>query len=142
MNALTQEWVDKAEKSWNTLERYLFLYKLPNAVLGREHRVRTELNYGAACLMARNCAKEYLLARLQETAKSVIRQHDTIAVMEQVLTIRPEWSCLRAPILQLECFVNGYRFPDEPIDRDDAKEARRLCALVRRTVRPNLGLPV
>lgn len=52
MKPLTLEWVEKAEKDWNSLQR--------------EIRARKNPNYDAACFFAQQCTEKYLKARLVE----------------------------------------------------------------------------
>ena len=52
MNALVQEWIEKAEGDFRTAQR--------------EARVRKQPNHEAVCFHSQQCAEKYLKAYLQE----------------------------------------------------------------------------
>lgn len=128
MTPLTQEWVDKAEGDWNAL--------------GRELRARKNPNYDDACFHAQQCGEKYLKARLVEAALPFPKTHDLSRLLTLLLPIEPAWNFLRPATDALTDYGVDFRYPGNTADHDEAKEARRLCALVRRAVRPSLGLPV
>jgi HEPN domain-containing protein len=68
MNALTAEWVAKAEGDWTTA--------------GRELRARRLPNYDAACFHAQQTAEKYLKAFLQEQTSDVPRPHNLVELLE------------------------------------------------------------
>lgn len=128
MNTDTQEWADKAEGNWNGLNQLM--------------RVRNSPNYDLACFAAQQSAECFLKARLTEAGISFPKTHDLTRLLDLLLPTEPAWDVLRPALDALITYAVEYRYPGRVADRDQAKEARRLCALVRKTVRPSLGLPV
>jgi len=61
MNALTAEWIEKAEGDY--------------ATAGRELRARRRPNYDAACFYAQQTAEKYLKAFLQEHRMAFPKTH-------------------------------------------------------------------
>lgn len=128
MKDSTRNWVDKAEGNWNGLNQLM--------------RVRNSPNYDLACFAAQQCAECYLKARLVEDGSSFPKTHDLTRLLDLLLPTEPAWDVLRPSLDTLIAYAVEYRYPGRTADRDEAKEARRLCAVVRHTVRPSLGLPV
>ena len=142
MKAATQEWVDKAERYWNGVGVQLRLRKEPNLLVSREFRGRTAPHYGATVLGSRLCVCTYLTARLEEIAGERTIQVDIMSLADELIAIEPDWIPLRADVLELAQSAKGYRFSDEPLDRDDAIHAMSLCARIRSAIRLSLDLPV
>lgn len=128
MTPLTQEWVDKAEGDWN--------------VVGRELRARKAPNYDGACFHAQQCVEKYLKARLQEASIAFPMTHNLSALLDLLLPVEPNWDAIRPTLHQLTVYAVAFRYPGSTADREEAKDARKLCALVRSIVRPSLGLPL
>jgi HEPN domain-containing protein len=126
MKPLTQEWVDKAEGDL--------------ASAGRELRARKAPNYDAACFHSQQCAEKYLKARLQEESFPFPKTHDLTVLLNLLLPVEPLWSTLRPDLTVLTEYAVSYRYPGESADRDQAKEAVRLCRELRKKVRESLGL--
>lgn len=128
MNAVTQDWADNAEGDWDVVSQLL--------------RVRKRPNYDAVCFHAQQSAEKYLKARLSEANVVFPRTHDLLALLALALPVEPTWTALRPALGRLAFYSVDIRYPGLTADRDEAKEARRLCALVRKTIRPSLGLPI
>jgi HEPN domain-containing protein len=75
MKPLTSEWVEKAEKHWNSLHR--------------EIRARKTPNYDAACFFAHQCVEKYLKARLVEADIYFKKYHDLTYLLELVKPVEP-----------------------------------------------------
>lgn len=128
MNPLTSEWIAKAEEDW--------------VVLNRELRARKSPSYNAACFHAQQCAEKYLKARLQEAMIAFPRSHDLLNLLTLATTIEPSWAMLQPALDTLNDYAVIFRYPGHSADRDDARDAKNLCRLVRNAVRPALGLPL
>lgn len=128
MTPLTQEWVDSAEDDW--------------IIVSREMRARHSPSYRGVCFHAQQCAEKYLKARLQEAGIAFPRTRNLLDLLALALPIEAGWIVLRASLDTLSDYAVTVRYPGSTVNRDDAKEARRLCALVRAAMRPALGLPV
>lgn len=99
-------------------------------------------NHDDACFHAQQCSEKYFKARLQEALVAFPFTHNLSNLLDLLLPLEPAWDALRPALHQLTVYGGAFRYPGHTADRDEAKEARRLCALVRRTVRPSLGPPV
>lgn len=128
MKAVTQEWVDKAEEDWDTLN-----------VLFRSRRVSAP---NVVCYHAQQCLEKYLKGRLVEAGVSYPRTHDLADLLDRVLAFEPSWSVFRADLDTITGYAADYRYPGHTADRAQAKEARGHCETVRRAARLALGLPV
>ncbi len=125
MNPLTQEWVDKAEEDWS--------------VLNRELRARKSPGLSAVCFHAQQCAEKYLKGRLQEAMIGFPRTHDLLSLLTLAVAVEPSWTHLQSALDTLNDYAVNFRYPGHNATRDDAK---KLCQLVRNTIRPALGLPL
>lgn len=126
MQPLTREWLDKAEGDFMTAQRELRARKLPN--------------YDAACFHAQQCVEKYLKARLQEANVAFTRTHNLVALLDLCLPIEPYWEALRSPLQILTLYAVNVRYPGEVADKDTAREAIRLCRLVREQARQSLEI--
>ena len=68
MKPLTLEWIDKAERDYETMER--------------ESRVSKNPNPDAVCFHAQQCVEKYLKARLCEAGERVPKIHDLNALLD------------------------------------------------------------
>jgi HEPN domain-containing protein len=123
---ITREWVDKAEGDFSTMQREL--------------RARKSPNYDAASFHAQQCAEKYLKARLQEEGLAFTKTHNLVALLDLLLPVEAMWDAMRADLAWLTTSAVEVRYPGETADRDDAKEAARVCKEVRTRVRERLGL--
>lgn len=126
MKPITQEWIEKAEGDFATLER--------------ECQAQDKPNYDGICFHAQQCAEKYLKAILSEAEQSFGKIHDLVALLEQVLDIKPEWEVFREDLAFLSDFSVSYRYPGESADQEAALEARDRCRKFRQPVRQTLGL--
>jgi HEPN domain-containing protein len=128
MQLLTQEWVEKAEGDFATLQRELRARRLPN--------------YDAACFHAQQCAEKYLKARLQEANTPFPRTHDLEQLLVLLLPVEPSWSGMRPALQVLTTYGVQVRYPGTSADRAMAREAFMNARTVSLVVRQALGLPV
>ena len=77
MKPMTAEWISKAEGDF--------------AMVEREARARRDPNYDGLCFHAQQCAEKYLKALSSEAGVSFPRTHDLVALLEQLLPLKPAW---------------------------------------------------
>lgn len=90
MNALTLEWIAKAEGDY--------------ASAGREYRARRNPNYDAACFHAQQVAEKYLKAWLQEQSVVFPRTHNLIALTPDSGNYRAFLIIVRICSILVRCF--------------------------------------
>ncbi len=128
MQAITQQWVDKAEGDFSSMER--------------EGQVQDAPNYDLICYLAQQCAEKYLKARLQEANSAFPKTHNLPALLELVLPVEPSWNLLQVPLTRLDDYSVEFRYPGQDAVSADAHEARKFCRVVREVARRSFGLPV
>ncbi len=128
MKPLTQEWIDKAEEDWITLNTMF--------------RARKSPAHNSVVFHAQQCAEKYLKARMAEAGIAFPKTHALPALLASVLPVEPGWNALQTEMTGLNPYGVLYRYPGFSTDRDEAKDARKNCAIVRAAVRLSLGLPV
>jgi HEPN domain-containing protein len=126
MNALTLEWVEKAEGDYVTA--------------GRELRARRRPNYDATCFHAQQTAEKYLKAFLHERGMVPPRTHSLIMLLEWCLPHDVGIEFLRNPLIRLDRYAVRFRYPGESADKDEARHAFQAITLVRQFMRARLGL--
>ncbi len=82
-----------------------------------------------------------MTGRLQEDGTDFPKTHDLAVLLDLLVLSYPLWAALRPALLQLKDYAVNFRYPGETADRDEAREAMRLCRSVRETVRLSFGLP-
>ncbi len=128
MQAITQQWVDKAEGDWGSMNR--------------EGQVQTTPNYDLVCYLAQQCAEKYLKARLQEANLDIPKTHNLPALLALILPVEPSWNILRVPLIKLDDYSVEFRYPGRNAVDADAQEAQDLCRDVREVARRSFGLPL
>jgi HEPN domain-containing protein len=128
MKPQTAEWVGKAEGDWNAANQL--------------NRVRKNPNYDGVCFHCQQSAEKYLKARLEEAGITFARTHDLLVLHQLVLQAEPSWQGLQPPLISLNPFAVGYRYPGLTATKADAKAAIKDCKEVRRVIRMAFGLPV
>ncbi len=126
MRPLALEWVEKAEKDWNSLHR--------------EVRARKNPNYDAACFFAQQCVEKYLKARLVEADIYFKKVHDLTYLLELVKPLEPLWVAYEQEMRILTDYAIEFRYPGASADLEIAKLAQRVCKSFRATARQSLGL--
>ena len=101
---------------------------------------RIHPNYDAVCFHAQQCVEKYLKACLQEANVSFRKTHDLSELLNQALSIDPEWDSLRTDLNSLSAFAVEYRYPGESATIDEAREALERCRKVHQVMRRALGL--
>lgn len=128
MKPVTEEWVDKAEGDW--------------MVAGREIRVRKSPNYDAVGFHCQQCVEKYLKGQLQEDSLPVPKIHDLRILLDLLLATHPLWAGMRPALGILTIYAVDFRYPGDNADKEEARNAVKLCRSVRKTVRLSLGLPL
>jgi len=117
MNALTREWIEKAEGDF--------------ATAGREVRARKQPNYDAACFHAQQAAEKYLKAVLQESGAPVSRTHNLLDLLELCLPYDESLALQRDLLIVLDRYAVLYRYPGESADRDEARRVYQAISAFR-----------
>jgi HEPN domain-containing protein len=117
MNALTLEWIDKAEGDFRTATR--------------ERRVRKSPNYDAACFHCQHCVEKYVKAYLQDHNQRFRPIHDLIELLELCLLHDGTFELQREPLERLNKYAVLVRYPGESATKDDARNALSAMKTVR-----------
>jgi HEPN domain-containing protein len=126
MKPLTREWVEKAEEDFISAQR--------------EYRARKHPNYNAACFFVQQCIEKYLKARLQEADIEFSKIHDLVKLLELVVRIEPLWDAYRSTFRYVSAYAVSFRYPGENADKDEARDALKICRAFREVVRLSLDL--
>ena len=120
MNALTAEWVSKAEGDY--------------ATAGRELRVNDRPNFDAVCFHAQQTAEKYLKALLQENQVRFPKTHSLIELLELCLPLDETLENLRSDLIRLGRYAVHYRYPGESATKPEAQMAFDVVTAVRKTL--------
>jgi len=126
MKPLTSEWVEKAEDDYRSALREL--------------RARKDPNYNGACFHAQQCVEKYLKGRLQEEEIAFRKTHFLPTILGLLGPVEPLWQAWREELTALSAYAVNFRYPGESADKAMAREAVRICKVVRAEVRRSLGL--
>jgi len=126
MNAITREWVDKAEGD----------FRLAHLAL---EAVDDPIPEGA-CFHAQQCAEKYLKAFLQEQGEMVPRSHTLIPLLTTCLPHDANFEDLRDYLLDLENYAVAVRYPGVIVSVEMGKSALEAAAQVRQFLRLKLSL--
>jgi len=128
MLPITEEWMEKAEGDWVSLNREITAQNRPN--------------YDLVCFLCQQCAEKYLKARLQEAAIEFPKTHDLVLLLGLVVPIEPLWTALDQSMRILKNYAVRYRYPGDTASQQDAQEAKNNCEAVRDTIRGGFALPL
>ncbi len=128
MNALTTEWIAKAEADLRTARR--------------EFAATDEPNYDAVCFHAQQAAEKCLKARLVEAGIAFPKTHDLGALVALAVGVEPTWSKLLGVVDALTDRAVEVRYPGVLADYEDGADSIQRAEAVRREVLRALGLPV
>ena len=121
MNALTQQWIRKAEEDYR--------------VVRRELAVHRGASLDAVCFHAQQCAEKYLKAVLQENSLAFPKTHDLEALINLLLPTQPQWSPHLPAAKVLASHAVEARYPGQWATRADAEAAFQTAADFRRVAR-------
>jgi len=93
MQALTQQWVSKAEGDWVSMNR--------------EGQAQNPPNHDLVCYLAQQCAEKYLKARLQEANLAFPKTHNLPALLALVIPTDSAWSMLQVALTKLDDYGGG-----------------------------------
>ena len=128
MQAITQQWVDKAEGDWEAA--------------GRAMRAQERPFYDHVCFHSHECTEKYLKGRLVEADVAFPKTHNLPHLLTLLLPIEPTWQILEPDLLGLKTSGVGIVYPGKKADKADAQAALRYCRTVREVARRSLGLPL
>ena len=127
MNALTLEWVEKAEEDYAIV-----------LLIQREQQPM----YNSICFHAQQCIEKYLKAWLQEANIPVPRTHDLKELLQLIVPTFPIWHTWESGFSTLTKHAVAIRYPGDSATVDNASHAMHICAEVRQAVRQQLKLPL
>jgi HEPN domain-containing protein len=125
MNALTAEWIAKAEGDY--------------ATTGRELQVHDQPNYDAVCFHAQQTIEKYLKAFLQENKVAFPKTHSLIELLELCLPLDVTLDGIRPNLIRLDRYAVRYRYPGETADKTEAKIAYETVTTIRAILRTRLS---
>ncbi len=126
MNALTLEWVTKAEGDYFTARR--------------EVKVKNFPNYDGVCFSCQQIVEKYLKAYLQENGYLIPKTHILMDLLALCIKIQPAFQIIRADLNILEGYAINFRYPGESADLSEAKIAFKTASIAREFIRQQLEL--
>ena len=126
MNQALDEWIAKAEGDF--------------ATAGRELRARRKANYDAVCFHSQQCAEKYLKSILTLHEKHIPKIHFLLELLALIEKFDPSYEFLKPDLESLEDFSVRFRYPGEFADKEDARKAYSSLKVIRKFIRPKLGL--
>lgn len=126
MNAILNEWLEKAEEDY--------------CVAIRELRARRNPAFNAVCFHAQQCLEKYLKAALSKQAKPPTKTHDLDVLLTDCLDRFPLWSEMRDDLKRLSQYAVQFRYPGESADREEAVLAVKTMKRCRAEIRSSLCL--
>jgi HEPN domain-containing protein len=124
MKPLTLAWAKKAEADLSTA--------------GRELQIRDDPNFDAVCYHSKECALNYLRARLQEADIEFPSTAHLVVLLELCLDLEPTWEELRDNLRVLTYASNQILDPESRANRRAASEAYDMAKGFRDEVRQRL----
>lgn len=121
------EWIAKAEGDFTSAQR--------------DYRARKLPNYDAVCFHVQQCVEKYMKARLIEADIYFPKTHDLGHLLDLLNPIEPLWEPFRLNLNKLTYYAVEFRYPGESANKEDAKNALKICREFRRAARQSLGLP-
>ena len=117
MNALVQEWIDKAEGDFATAKREMHSEPGPN--------------YDAVCFHAQQCVEKLMKAALIQKGAPAPHTHDLVYLNTLLMAVYPFWT---APVGDLRLLSQSgvtFRYPGESADSADAADALAIATRLR-----------
>ena len=124
--SLVRQWIQKAENDLRNAEHTLKLKK--------------SCPFDTVCFHAQQCAEKYLKALLLSRSISFRPVHD-LRVLAELIPAEIELGLKMGPLFMLTQYAVETRYPEEeeePITREEAKQAVAIARKVREAVRANL----
>jgi HEPN domain-containing protein len=126
MQALTKEWIAKADGDWR--------------VARRESKVTHHPNYDAICFHCQQCAEKYLKAYLQERTMNFPRTHDLKHLLGLCNVLDGMFVMVQEDLRVLDGYSVAVRYPGDTANKDEAQAAVKAMERARKFVRRKLGL--
>jgi HEPN domain-containing protein len=116
MNAVVQEWIDKAESDYLTAVR---------------EADANPPNYDAVCCYAQQSVEKLLKALLTAKGTMPPKTHDLTVLDRLLSSICPEWDWPIEPLRLLSSAAVVFRYPGELAGPEEADAALSACKAVR-----------
>ena len=126
MNAVTTEWIEKADGDFSTALR--------------EYRARKNRNHDAVCFHAQQCIEKYFKAFLQKQQIPFSKTHDLVMLVRACVPKQPLWETWVEEMDVLTRYAVLFRYPGESATREDSIRAVRILRKHRKELRQALGL--
>lgn len=117
MTATVSEWVARAESDFR--------------VACRESAVTVNPSYEAVCFHAQQCVEKLMKAVLIDRGTAPPRTHDLLALAALVTSVAPSWGWPPLELSTLTAAAVGFRYPGDPVEREDADEMLDICTRLR-----------
>lgn len=124
MKSLTKAWAVKAEADLATAER--------------EVKVKDDPNYDGVCYHAKECALNYLKARLEEAEVPFPATPHLVVLLELCLELEPGWEGFRDHLRFLTTSANQSLEPDSRTNRKTSTQAVEMAKAFRDEARQGL----
>jgi HEPN domain-containing protein len=97
----------------------------------RESAVTVAPSYDAVCFHAQQCVEKLMKAVLIDRGSSPPRTHDLLALATLVAAVAPAWTWPSSELSTLSAAAVGFRYPGDPIEKEDADEMLDICTRLR-----------
>lgn len=98
------------------------------------------MNYDAVCFHSQQCAEKYLKAVLKSQAKYIPKIHFLLELLALIKEFDSSYEFLKPDLETIEDYSVRFRYPGEFADKEDARRAYASVKVVRKFIRPKLGL--
>ena len=126
MNPLTQEWIQRSEADYVTVQQLLL--------------AEDPLLYNIICFHAQQCIEKYLKAWLQEANMPVPRTHNLEELLGLITPTLPAWSEWQPDFKIITKYAVEPRYPGDRVTVENTEHANSVCEDVRQAVRTHLKL--
>jgi HEPN domain-containing protein len=117
MSGTVSEWVERAESDFR--------------VACRENVVTMGPSYEAVCFHSQQCVEKLMKAVLIDRGRVAPRTHDLLALAGMVTAAIPTWTWPMLELSTLSAAAVGFRYPGDPVEREDADEMLDICTRIR-----------
>jgi HEPN domain-containing protein len=117
MSGAVSEWVERAESDFR--------------VARRESTVTVGPSYDAVCFHAQQCVEKLMKAVLIDHGSSPPRTHDLLALAAMVSKVVSSWAWPSMELSTLSAAAVGFRYPGDPVEKEDAEEMLDICTRLR-----------
>jgi len=128
MNPLTQEWIQRGEADYVTVQQLLL--------------AEDPLLHNIICFHAQQCIEKYLKAWLQEANMPVPRTHNLEELLALIVPTLPDWSDWQPDFKIITKYAVEPCYPGDPVTVENTQHANSVCDEVRQAVRTQLKLAI